>query len=99
METRSSEAHSKEPQKLTRRTFVRTAAGALGALGVSAAGTSRAQEFSAGETVRYPDSRIFALDKRFAKYKIGNTLIQRLYHNPSMLWAEGCAWNAIGKYL
>lgn len=48
---------------------------------------------------RYPDPDIIALDPRFNKYKLGNTPIQRLYHNPEMLWAEGPAWNAVGKYL
>jgi gluconolactonase len=47
--------------------------------------------------VRYPDPDIVVLDKRFAKYKIGNTPIRRLY--TGMLWAEGPAWNAGGKYL
>ena len=37
------------------------------------------------------------LDKRFAKYKIGNTPIQRLH--TGMLWAEGPAWNGVGRYL
>src|SRR6476660_1491849 len=58
-----------------------------------------AQEFAPGQPMRYPDSRIVALEKRFAKYKLGNTTIQRIYHDPTMLWAEGCAWNAVGKYL
>jgi gluconolactonase len=49
------------------------------------------------QPVRYPDPDIVVLDKRFAKYKIGNTPIQRLY--TGMLWAEGPAWNAGGKYL
>jgi gluconolactonase len=47
--------------------------------------------------VRYPDPDIIVLDKRFAKYKIGNTPIQRLY--TGMLWAEGPAWSAGGRYL
>ncbi len=47
--------------------------------------------------VRYPDPDIVALDKRFEKYKIGNTPIQRLH--TGMLWAEGPAWNGVGKYL
>jgi gluconolactonase len=37
------------------------------------------------------------LDKRFAKYKLGNTPILRLYRG--MLWAEGPAWNGVGRYL
>ena len=36
------------------------------------------------------------LDKRF-KYKLGNTPIQRLY--TGTLWAEGPAWNGVGRYL
>jgi gluconolactonase len=47
--------------------------------------------------VRYPDPDILVLDKRFAKYKIGNTPIQRLYKGT--LWAEGPAWCAQGRYL
>jgi gluconolactonase len=49
------------------------------------------------EPVRYPDPDIVVLDKRFAKYKIGNTPIQRLY--TGCLWAEGPAWNGVGNYL
>ncbi|MCS7159368.1 MAG: hypothetical protein RMJ19_02750, partial [Gemmatales bacterium] len=47
--------------------------------------------------VRYPDPDVVVLDKRFAKYKIGNTPIQRLH--TGTLWAEGPAWNGVGKYL
>lgn len=47
--------------------------------------------------VRYPDPDILVLDKRFDKYKIGNTPIQRLH--TGMLWAEGPAWNSVGSYL
>jgi len=50
-------------------------------------------------TVRYPDPRVVSLDKRFDKYKLGNTSVQRLYFNPRALWHEGCAWNAVGCYL
>jgi gluconolactonase len=47
--------------------------------------------------VRYPDPDIVVLDKRFAKYKIGNTPIQRLF--TGCLWAEGPAWSGGGRYL
>lgn len=47
--------------------------------------------------VRYPDKDIIVLDKRFAKYKLNNTSIQRLH--TGMLWAEGPAWNGVGRYL
>src|SRR5580704_10524729 len=46
---------------------------------------------------RYPDPDIVVLDKRFAKYKIGNSAIQRLH--TGTLWAEGPAWNGAGRYL
>lgn len=46
---------------------------------------------------RYPDPDILVLDQRFAKYKIGNTPIQRLA--TGYLWAEGPAWNGSGRYL
>ena len=36
------------------------------------------------------------LDKRF-KYKLGNTPILRLYRGT--MWAEGPAWNGVGRYL
>jgi gluconolactonase len=47
--------------------------------------------------MRYPDPDILVLDKRFGRYRIGNTPIQRLH--TGMLWAEGPAWNAVGRYL
>jgi gluconolactonase len=49
--------------------------------------------------VRYPDPDIVTLDPRFKKYALGNTPIQRLYHTQEMLWAEGPAWNGVGRYL
>lgn len=51
------------------------------------------------EPTRYPDPDIVTLDKRFKKYALGNTPIQRLYHSDKMLWAEGPAWNGVGRYL
>lgn len=50
------------------------------------------------QPVRYPDPDIVVInEKKFAKYKLGNTPIQRLH--TGMLWAEGPAWNGVGKYL
>lgn len=49
--------------------------------------------------VRYPEPDVVVLDDRFAKYKVGNAPIQRLYHSKEMLWAEGPAWNGVGRYL
>jgi len=47
--------------------------------------------------MRYPDPDVISLDKRFDRYRIGNTPIQRLH--TGMLWAEGVAWNGVGRYL
>lgn len=56
-----------------------------------------ARDFGPGAPpVRYPDPDIITLDSRFNKYKIGNTPIRRLH--TGLLWAEGPAWNAVGKY-
>jgi gluconolactonase len=75
-----------------RRAFLATAAVATVAAAV------RGRDYGPGaQPVRYPDPDIVVLDKRFAKYKIGNTPIQRLY--TGMLWAEGPAWSAGGRYL
>ena len=80
----------------SRRTLLSAGAGAL----ATAAGTALARDFGPGAPPqRYPDPDIIALDDRFAKYKLGNTPIQRVYHSPEMLWAEGPAWNGVGRYL
>jgi gluconolactonase len=88
--------HSATPD-LGRRSFLAAAAAAAGAvLGREALG----REFGPNAPpVRYPNPDIHVLDERFAKYKLGNTPIQRLYHSDKMLWAEGPAWNGVGKYL
>jgi gluconolactonase len=75
---------------LTRRGFLGTAAGA-------AAAAAAQRDFTGKTPVRYPDPDIKILDKRFAKYRIGNTPIERLH--TGSLWAEGPAWNGVGRYL
>ncbi len=77
----------------TRRTFLSTAAAALAA---TAAGAQE-RDWSGKNPTRYPDPDIVSLDKRFDKYKIGNTPIERLW--TGALWAEGPAWNGVGRYL
>ncbi|HEY8504222.1 MAG TPA: SMP-30/gluconolactonase/LRE family protein [Gemmataceae bacterium] len=79
-----------------RRTVLSSAlAAAAGA--VFASGARGERDWTGKVPVRYPDPDIVVLDKRFAKYKLGNTAIQRLH--TGMLWAEGPAWNGVGKYL
>ncbi|HVE58837.1 MAG TPA: SMP-30/gluconolactonase/LRE family protein [Pyrinomonadaceae bacterium] len=80
--------------KMGRRSFI---GGTLvAALATAAAGQVRDYSPEAPPT-RYPDKDILILDQRFAKYRIGNTPIQRLY--TGTLWAEGPAWNGVGNYL
>ncbi|HTE19659.1 MAG TPA: SMP-30/gluconolactonase/LRE family protein [Armatimonadota bacterium] len=47
--------------------------------------------------VRYPEPDVVVLEKRFAAYKVGNAPIRRLH--TGMLWAEGPAWNGVGRFL
>ena len=84
------------PAVLPRRSFLAAAAGAMGLAALEAA----ARDYGPGtQPVRYPDPDIVTLDPRFKKYALGNTPIQRLYHSPNMMWAEGPAWNGVGRYL
>lgn len=82
---------------LARRSFLAAAGGAAAALLLNRAD---ARDYGPdAPPVRYPDPDIITLDDRFKKYALGNTPIQRLYHSKEMLWAEGPAWNAVGRYL
>lgn len=83
---------------LNRRTFLGATATAMAGL-VATARAQTVRDWTGTYPVRYPDPDIVVLDPRFAKYKLGNTPIQRLYHSPTMLWAEGPAWNGVGRYL
>src|SRR5690349_17726199 len=49
------------------------------------------------EPQRYPDADVVVLDPRFARLRIGNSGIQRLWTGG--LWTEGPAWNGVGRYL
>jgi gluconolactonase len=90
---------------LDRRSLLTGAAAAAGAIVTLASGGLRAplalaagkRDWTGKDPVRYPDEDILVLDKRFAKYKIGNTAIERLH--VGTLWAEGPAWNGVGRYL
>lgn len=75
---------------LSRRSFL-----AAAALAPAAARAER--DWSGKNPIRYPDPDILVLDKRFAKYKVGNTQIERIW--TGALWAEGPAWSGEGKYL
>jgi gluconolactonase len=55
------------------------------------------RDYSRGEPLPYPDPDIVALTPAFRRYIIFNTPIRRLH--TGTLWAEGPAWNGVGKYL
>jgi gluconolactonase len=77
-----------------RRSFI-GAALAVSALPRLAGASDR--DWSGRTPTRYPEPDVEILDPRFARYRIGNTPIQRLH--TGMLWAEGPAWNPVGRYL
>ena len=78
---------------IRRRTFLGTGA----ALFCSGAARAQQRDWSGRNPVRYPDPDLVVIDPRFNKYRIGNTPIRRLH--TGMLWAEGPAWNTVGRYL
>ncbi len=55
------------------------------------------RDWSGNTPLRYPDPDMVALDSRFQRYIPFNTPIQRLH--VGTLWAEGPAWNGVGRYL
>ncbi len=80
----------------TRRSFFAAAAAAMSGLAV--AKDLLAREYGPNAPpVRYPEPDVVVLDKRFAKYKLGNSPIQRLH--TGTLWAEGPAWCGVGRFL
>jgi gluconolactonase len=94
------------PKRFPKTNATSTSSGALGRRAFLTLATTTLAETALGQDrdygphappVRYPDPDILSLNKRFDKYKIGNTPIQRLH--TGMLWAEGPAWNGVGKYL
>jgi gluconolactonase len=95
--TDHTQAHTnpESAHQLGRRSFLAAAAASM----TAAMGSNvLARDYGPNaEPVRYPDPDIVVLDKRFSKYKLGNTPIQRLHRGT--LWAEGPAWNAVGRYL
>ncbi len=93
------ECESRSPS-VARRAFLASAATLTTAATLTAARMLRADDFDDdAPPVRYPDPRLVSLDDRFAKLKLGNTPIQRIYYSRNTLWAEGPAWNGVGRYL
>ena len=89
---------------MNRRTFLGSTLGAFAAapLGVYAqqgqpSPVPASRDWSGQSPAPYPDPDIVALDPRFNRYFVRNTPIRRLY--TGTLWAEGPAWNGVGRYL
>ncbi|MSR66151.1 MAG: twin-arginine translocation signal domain-containing protein, partial [Pedosphaera sp.] len=87
------------PTHFNRRSFLAAAVTATAVAAAAASPKAVPRDWTGKLPVRYPDPDIVVLDDRFKKYKLGNTPIQRLYHSEKMLWAEGPAWNGVGRYL
>jgi gluconolactonase len=90
---------------LDRRSFLTATLGGIAA-GAARAGAQQApavssvptpRDWSRQDPLQYPDPDIVALDPRFRRYIVGNTVIRRLHFGT--LWAEGPAWNGVGRYL
>jgi gluconolactonase len=89
-------------RETSRRTFLATAlAGAAGVARLSAqqpiSSTPSSRDFNRQDPIQYPDPDIVALDPRFRRYIVNNTVIRRLHFGT--LWAEGPAWNGVGRFL
>ena len=97
MKNKNASALSSSSNGFNRRAFLTGATLAGAALAVAKKGTPR--DWTGKTPTRYPEPDVVVLDKRFGKYKLGNSPIQRLYTSPKMLWAEGPAWNGVGRYL
>ncbi len=87
---------------MKRRSFLRAGITAAAALPfVASAQTSfpeyQPRDWSGNSPLRYPDPDLIALDPSFQRYILFNTPIQR--HHTGTLWAEGPAWNGVGRYL
>ena len=80
-----------------RRSFLLSALGGVALAKAAAQQPQQPRTWSGDQLVRYPDPDVVALDNRFRRYIVGNTVIQRLY--TGTLWAEGVAWNGVGRYL
>ena len=102
-ETRTSQQTETTPETSTllgRRSFLAGATAAVAGAVAALASSAQARDYGPdAPPTRYPEPDVVVLDPRFKKYKMGNSPIQRLYHSKNMLWAEGPAWNGVGRYL
>src|SRR5689334_9213050 len=78
---------------MNRRTFLAAAVGGA-ALRPQASpqvsSTPSNRDFNRQDPIQYPDPDIIALDNRFRRYIVNNTVIRRMHFGA--LWSEGPAW-------
>jgi gluconolactonase len=80
-----------------RRAFLGAASAAAVTI-LAPAAIARGQDSPGGPgPARYPSNVWNVLDDRFRKYMIGNTPLRREW--TGSLWAEGSAWNGVGRYV
>ena len=80
---------------MQRRTFMNMAAGFTTALAFEPLGFGKEQDGK--KLTTYPDPAVEVVDPRFAKYKVINAAVERLYTGAR--WAEGPVWFGDGRYL
>jgi gluconolactonase len=80
---------------MQRRAFMNVTAGAAAALAFELPAIAAEQERK--NPVAYPDPAVEVIDPRFAKYKVGNAAVERLYTGTR--WSEGPVWFGDGRYL
>ena len=92
------------PSLTDRRSFLSAALSSVALIPAAARAQSQAvspvpsaRNYAGGPPVQYPDPDIIALDKRFQRYIVGNTVIKR--HYTGTFWSEGPAWNGVGRFL
>jgi len=80
---------------MQRRTFMNMTAGAAAAMAFKP--LAFAMDHEQKNPVVYPDPAIEVIDPRFAKYRVINAGVERLYTGTR--WSEGPVWFADGRYL
>ena len=98
--------HARRPSQWDRRAFLTAALGTAALSRIGAQGRPQAapvspvptpRDWSRQDPIQYPDPDVVALDPRFSRYIVFNTVIRRLHFGT--LWAEGVAWSGVGRYL
>ena len=93
---------NERPSRVNRRAFLGTTLGIAAVAPVFARQQTQVppyepRDWSGDTPLMYPDPDIIALDDRFRRYILFNTPIRR--HYVGTLWAEGPAWNGVGRFV